>query len=104
MSEVKCPKCGKQAHLKRYARVAGVTVGGTLGAANGWLAAAEIAKKIVPMLFKCAGPYVAIIGQAMGALGGAAGGAYSGYKFGQLIDENLIAHYKCNSCGNEFKQ
>lgn len=102
MSEVKCPKCGKQAYLKRYARVAGVTVGGTLGAANGWLAADEIAKKIVPMLF--AGPYGAIIGPAMGALGGAAGGAYSGYKFGQLIDENLIAHYKCNSCGNEFKQ
>ena len=105
MAEVKCPKCGKQAHLKRYARIAGVATGGTLGAVSGWqAAAAETAQKVIPMLFKCAGPYGAIIGQAMGALGGAAGGAYSGHKLGQLIDENLIAIYKCNNCGHEFRQ
>lgn len=104
MAEVKCPQCGKQAHLKRYARVVLTTAGGAGGAVVSWQAAAETAKKFIPILFKCAGPYGTVIGQAMGALGGAAVGAFSGHKLGQLIDEDIIAHYKCNGCGYEFKQ
>ena len=106
MADVKCPKCGKQAHLKRYARVVGTALGGAGGAAVGWQTAAETAKKFIPMmLLNCAGgPCGAIIAQAMGALGGGAAGALSGHKLGELIDADIIAIYKCNGCGYEFKQ
>ena len=105
MADVKCPKCGKQAHLKRYARVVGTATGGAGGAVVGWqTAAAETAKKVIPMLLNCAGPYGAFFAKAMGGLGGAASGAVCGHKLGQLIDEDIIARYKCNGCGYEFKQ
>ena len=100
MTEVKCPKCGKQARLKRYTRPAGVVVGGAAGWITGWQAAAEP----VMMLFSCAGPYGAIAGQVAGALLSAAITAFAGGKLGELVDKEIIAKYKCNACGYEFKQ
>jgi hypothetical protein len=64
MTDVRCPKCGKRAHFKRYARPAGILIGGATGWINGWQAAAQTAQ----LVLRCAGPYGAIAGQIAGVI------------------------------------
>jgi predicted RNA-binding Zn-ribbon protein involved in translation (DUF1610 family) len=100
MIDVRCPKCGKRAHLKRYARPAGILIGGATGWINGWQAAAQTAQ----LALRCAGPYGAIAGQIAGALFSAAIVAFAGNYTGGLIDKEIIARYECPGCGHKFRQ
>lgn len=87
---VKCPRCEKEMRLVCTWRKRGAVIGGLSGAAlaySGARAGASAGSCILPGLGT-------LIGTVTGALLGAAAGA----AIGELVDREVVAHYKCG-CG-----
>ena len=111
-NNVKCPKCGKNAHLKRKLAPVTVLLGGTAGGVTGWVGPEVVKQALGPETAKLlVMPHIGIplavvefFARLAGALGGAAAGAYAGEKLGGCIDKNVSAEYECDACGHRFKR
>ena len=101
-----CPKCHSAAiEARNIARRTGGTiglVGGTIGGVASTLSGAETG-----LVVGCtAGPLGCVLGAVAGAIaGGLIGGTtgcLTGARLGQLIDDHILANYRCLECGHCF--
>ena len=105
MNETTCPKCGETAYMQHPARKLGTIAGTTVGGVMAYAGTVSTGATVGGLL---GGPAGAVAGGMSGVLLtvllGASTGGIAGANVGRLIDENVIAAYKCPHCNYEFKK
>ena len=104
-----CPKCHSQAvEARNLACRAGGAIGlisGTVGGVASALSGAETGTVIGCSV---GGPVGCVLGAVTGAIaGGLIGGTtgcLTGARLGQLVDEHILANYRCLDCGHCFTE
>ena len=103
-----CPKCQSAAvETRNLARRTGGTIG-LIGGAVGGIASALSGAETGTVIGCLAGPVGCMIGTVTGAIaGGLIGGTtgcLTGSRLGQLIDEHILANFRCLDCGHRFNE
>ena len=114
--KVRCLKCGAEMKMVPIAENSFAITGAGAGAITGWVGKKAVEKALEDQTEKilinhalmkgCELPsgLVAFFARLGFAFAGAAAGALAGKKAGKVVDESIVAAYRCPCCGKvEFR-